>query len=449
LINKLFCSNIIATVIRDETLGHVALSCARRPAFFNRKKLPKCIGCLKTAVSKPGVGEEETTEPSEAKALEALPISETDLALLHSNWKDREDFGEFELTSMQWMFVDSHDGEAIPQLVGYYKELGFPENEEQWSTMAEIRRWIQETIVTGPLSDREFRAQRRSLVRNAAEMAEEKVPSVEVGARERVAAEANAEEVSSLVSREGSGYVFHEILQRAAMSGGQVWYQVSYGIAGSSKDPVLVWEPASAVPREATQTWSQSRHNFKYSNEELELMKLCAGSLKENQTSQVFTNAGIFVTIMNCGIILSIVNLVGAESLSQVYMHISSLYHDHGDVLPGDFGYDDGCHLRRFAELRQDLNARAKAFWLRVGQFIFVDRFHWKNHKNTHVYCTEHCNPDKNRRIDGANTEICEQSFRWFSRHKYSVNHMTPARFTFFFLIIADRRNQILLEKRK
>ena len=129
-------------------------------------------------------------------------------------------------------------------------------------------------------------------------------------------------------------------------------------------------------------------------------------------------------------------------------MHVTNLYEKHGDVLPADFGYDDGCHLRKFADLRQDVNDRAKSFWDRVGQFIFVDRFHWKNHKGSHKYCTDHCNPDHNRRIDGANTEICEQSFRWFARHKYSVNHMTPGRFTFFSLILAARRNEILIDQR-
>ena len=156
----------------------------------------------------------------------------------------------------------------------------------------------------------------------------------------------------------------------------------------------------------------------------------------------------MFVTVMNCGIIISIRNLVGAESLSQVYMAVEDMYNAHGEYLPADFGYDDGCHLRRFAELRKDISARSLNFWLNVGRYIFVDRFHWKNHKGTHKYCTDHCNPADNHRIDEANTEICEQSFRWFARHKYSVNHMSPARFTFFFLVLADRRNEILLAQR-
>jgi hypothetical protein len=96
----------------------------------------------------------------------------------------------------------------------------------------------------------------------------------------------------------------------------------------------------------------------------------------------------------------------------------------------------------------EDKNPRARSFWEKVGQFIFVDRFHWINHKKSHVYCTVNCNPNSNSRLDGANTEVCEQSFRWFSRHKYSVNHMSPARFRFFMTLLADRQNEILIEKR-
>ena len=135
-------------------------------------------------------------------------------------------------------------------------------------------------------------------------------------------------------------------------------------------------------------------------------MKQCAGSLRENQKAEVFTNAGIFATVMNCGIIVSIFSLVGAESLTQVYANVTGLYRSHGDVLPCDFGYDDGCHLRKFAENRKDVNTWARSFRDLVGQFIFVDRFHWKNHKGTHKYYTENCNPADNKRIDGANTGI-------------------------------------------
>ena len=54
--------------------------------------------------------------------------------------------------------------------------------------------------------------------------------------------------------------------------------------------------------------------------------------------------------------------LHGAESLSQIYVHLTNLYDAHGEVLPADFGYDAGCHLRKFSELRKDKTPRALSF---------------------------------------------------------------------------------------
>ena len=51
------------------------------------------------------------------------------------------------------------------------------------------------------------------------------------------------------------------------------------------------------------------------------------------------------MTVMNCEITTGTENLVGVESLSQVFMHLTRLYERHGDVLPCDFGYDDGWSL--------------------------------------------------------------------------------------------------------
>ena len=88
-------------------------------------------------------------------------------------------------------------------------------------------------------------------------------------------------------------------------------------------------------------------------------------------------------------------------------MHIVDLFDQFGDYMPKEVAYDDGCHLRRFAELRQDCTPKARIFWMKVGCRIVVDRFHFRNHKDTHAYCKEHCDPSKNLNIEGANSEIC------------------------------------------
>jgi len=211
-----------------------------------------------------------------------------------------------------------------------------------------------------------------------------------------------------------------DIIERMVHPNGRVLYLVSYTmpVVKDQTKHIHIWEEASAIPVEAIKKWKARQKGFTYSKEELELMKKCAGSLKERQKdSSAAFSAGIFVGIMNCGTILSISPLTGSESLSQGFMHMVDLFDQHGDQLPHEIAYDDGCHMRRFAELRKDSTPKANAFWYRVGCRIVVDRFHFRNHKDSHEYCKEHCDPSKNSNIEGANSEICEQSFRWFARH--------------------------------
>jgi len=444
-----------AREMRHPILGKLSVSCNRWPAYLDGRKQDYCLECLKSKVLEPGAGVDERASASDIGDLQGLPIDPQDEALIGEVWNDRdENDAKFILKSIQWSLVDSHDGNRLPVLNGTYKEVGSA-GKEYWSDMQEIRAWIQDSRVSGALTDRELRRHRRAANASIAAVSEtfgQQKLSADGASPQLAAKETETETTRSLLCKNPEAYFIEEVLQRAAMPGSAVWYKVSYGLSDRNAEapgiPIHVWEHSSDVPRSAVEQWERARSSFKYSADEKELLKECGGSLKENQKMQVYTNAGIFVIVLNCGIIVSIESLYGAESLSQVYMHVTGLYEKHGEVLPTDFGYDDGCHLRRFAELRQHINALASDFWLKVGQYIFVDRFHWKNHKKSHAYCTNHCNPNKNRRIVGANTEVCEQTFRWFSRHKYSVNCMTPARFIFFLRIIADRRNEILLEQR-
>lgn len=179
-------------------------------------------------------------------------------------------------------------------------------------------------------------------------------------------------------------------------------------------------------------------------------MKTCSGSMKENQERKVNHTCGVLAFILNCGIIVSLHALPGVESLTQVYVHTLNLYDAHRDVLPNRLAYDNGCNLRKFAEneTRRGRSEIAKWFWNNVGMHIVVDRLHFRNHKKSHAYCQKNCNPDSKPELVGVNTEICEQSFKWFNRHSTSANQMSPARFMFFLLYLADRRNGIICELR-
>ena len=384
---------------------------------------------------KSGAGNTELASSNDITHLSEIAIDRSDLDLIGKSWNDRESDGRpasktYTLLDVKWVLVDSSDGERLPTLVGLYAaSADVPPQDRDWSSMGEVRSWISASSVTGPLSDRECRALRRTALTSV------------------VTEQKSDDEDSVIINHLRDGYAFVDIDERAVMPDGGIVYRVVYEVG--AKRLIRVWERANTISASAIEKWKQRRSSFKYTADELEVQKNCAASLKEGQAKDVVaTSAGIFVNILNCGIIISITMLHGSESLSQVYAHLTDLYERHGGVLPADYAYDAGCQLRRFSELRKDKTPQALSFWERIGRYIFVDRFHWRNHKDSHKYCRDHCNPNNNTRLEGANTEICEQSFRWFARHKYSINNMTPARFRFFLTIIAGRRNEMLMSQR-
>ena len=152
------CCNRSATYLRHHILGSMSLACDRSPLYFNRKKFSMCINCLKASTVRPDAGEKETSKPLDVEALEALTIDEVDRTLIGETWFDREDASTFMLKAVEWTLVDSVDGTQIPVLVGIHTDrMG----DQHWSTMPEIRQWIKDSAITGPLSDRELRALRR------------------------------------------------------------------------------------------------------------------------------------------------------------------------------------------------------------------------------------------------------------------------------------------------
>mmetsp|Transcript_29529 Transcript_29529/g.60372 ORF Transcript_29529/g.60372 Transcript_29529/m.60372 type:complete len:772 (+) Transcript_29529:124-2439(+) len=469
------CPSKNATTMHHPALGTVHLACGRWPLYIGGKKQLLCAPCsIDNVVVDTDEASGDTQAGSTAAIAETLSdyptlsIDAQDTAAVSSKWHDLEDGQNYILLGVTWMNVDSTEGLKVPELIGFYckdddekrRALVGTDPKEMfqkgclWSRMTEVRTWIVEEGKKVGMTDRAARKMRR----DAQQAANEKQPkqSEKRTSNQSAAAEEpqpthhlstdNEATTEERIHSHRQGWALEDIHSRVVHFNGDIYYEVSYVVRS---DTVRIWEPESAVPKGAIDRWLARRVAFRYSDDEKELMKKCAGSLKENQPKRVSTSAGILATILNCGIIVSITSLYGAESLSQVYMHLVDLYEVHGDYLPNNLAYDDGCHLRRFVELRKDLFDMAKRFWDKVACRIVVDRFHWKNHVKGHEYCQEHCNPYENKDIEGANSEICEQSFRWFARHKYSVNHMSPARFRFFMLIIADKRNEVIIEMRK
>ena len=136
-----------------------------------------------------------------------------------------------------------------------------------------------------------------------------------------------------------SGYVFVDICGRSVSPSGVLSYLAKYMVGGKE---VLLWERSGDLSPPAISAYERRLNGFQYTEGEKELLKKCAGSLKErSEQHRVRTTAGIFAIIMNCGIILSVFSLFGAESLSQVYIHLTEFYARHDRKLPKYFAYDD------------------------------------------------------------------------------------------------------------
>lgn len=121
------------------------------------------------------------------------------------------------------------------------------------------------------------------------------------------------------------------------------------------------------MPTGAVETFNKRRGRdaFRYSAEEIELMKQCGGSLKErieaaksgdnysillkrcDADEQALwlvlghTSVGILAFILDCGRIVSLSQLHGSESLTQVYIKCLDIYGKNKEM--PKLAYDDGC----------------------------------------------------------------------------------------------------------
>ena len=125
--------------------------------------------------------------------------------------------------------------------------------------------------------------------------------------------------------------------------------------------------------------------------------------------------------------------------------------------------YDDGCHLRKFANnaCRKSLNTTTQRL---ARTKIVIDRMNFKGHKDS--WCRETCDPSKYDELKNVSnvsmylmilnahkvtckfpcpqvdTEICEQVFSWLSRYARITKHMNLDHFMFFILYLCDLHNR-------
>ncbi len=185
---------------------------------------------------------------------------------------------------------------------------------------------------------------------------------------------------------------------------------------------------------------------FELSSEEKEeLENMTCNTFKQNQRGpRKHRTAGICAAIFNCGITFGLRELLGSESISQVYAFLVWL-HDTAVEMPDHMFYDDACHLVRFIKNPKRPNSTSASLYL-LALVIVLDRMHFENH--TDPWCVENLDPDLCEFFKGINTEACEQEFSWLCNYKHSTRHMNFPRFNLFLLTLCDLSNEKKLQRK-
>ena len=134
-------------------------------------------------------------------------------------------------------------------------------------------------------------------------------------------------------------------------------------------------------------------------------------------------SAGLLVSCLSSGVVPSVREILGCESLSQRYMFVADLKELYPEL--STVVHDDACHLHRFARARGDVSAVAGS--LAPPNMCYVcDIFHMAGHVDP--WCLEHCNPRApcfESVLAGVRTSVCEFTFTWLSQYKHQTKHMS------------------------
>ena len=133
---------------------------------------------------------------------------------------------------------------------------------------------------------------------------------------------------------------------------------------------------------------------------------------------------------LSTGIVTSLREVFGCESLSQRYLFVSALVALYPEIAA--IIHDDACHLHKFSAARAGGSAAAARLAPPMIRYI-CDPFHMAGH--TDAWCKVHCSPhapDLKAFVRGVRTSVCEFTFTWFSQYTHQSNHMSEWGFKFF-----------------
>ena len=159
-----------------------------------------------------------------------------------------------------------------------------------------------------------------------------------------------------------------------------------------------------------------------------------SGNTEKTKSRFYQRTGGVLVMAKPCGIIVSLVEIFGGESVSQVAEVIED-YLENCLVKPRCLVYDDACHLKRHVDCRM-------VYPLLQQEEMKIDRFHFQNHVDS--WCRQNMDPSKSIFLKDVNTEVMEQIFAWIKGYVPSLRYMNSFNFRFFLLDMIDRQNMEL-----
>ena len=166
----------------------------------------------------------------------------------------------------------------------------------------------------------------------------------------------------------------------------------------------------------------------------------------EAMRQQCVRTAGLLCSCLSSGVITSMREVFGCESLSQRYLFVSSLVGRYPEIEA--IVHDDACHMHKFCSARGSLSAAAAR--LAPPQIHYIcDIFHMTGHID--AWCMVHCNPKAphlSPYVENVRTSVCEFTFTWFSQCKHQSKHMSEWGFKFFLqeMCAAHNDNEAIFE---
>ncbi|CAE7515455.1 unnamed protein product [Symbiodinium natans] len=178
-------------------------------------------------------------------------------------------------------------------------------------------------------------------------------------------------------------------------------------------------------------------------SDEVDLQAVSCNTHKEVQHGGLLKTAGMLVACLSSGIIVSLREFFGCESLSQRYLAISNLRaHCHEMKL---LVHDDACHVHRYCARRQQASDAAAQIAPPALSFA-CDAFHMTGH--TDEWCKRTCHPALFATLlDGVRTSVCEFTFTWMSAYKHQTKHMSQYGFRFFLMEMSWAHNDEIFER--